>query len=57
MFKFDKIGHLAISAIATVLFSTTMVLAAIGPARAVETAPVVVAQGVAQPPISDSLNA
>ncbi len=53
MFKFDKIGHVAISAIATVLFSSTMVLAAIGPARAVETAPVVVAQASAQ----DSLNA
>ena len=53
MFKFDKIGHLAISAIATVLFSSTMVLAAIGPARAVETAPVVVAQA----PIADSFHA
>lgn len=53
MFKFDKIGHIAISAIATVLFSSTMVLAAIGPARAVETAPVVVAQAL----VADSFHA
>lgn len=57
MFKFDKIGHIAISAIATVLFSSTMVLAAVGPARAVETAPVPVAQVVAQAPAQGSFHA
>lgn len=40
---FDKTGSTLIAAIAAIVFSATMVGAAVGPARAVETAPVTLA--------------
>ncbi|HWH16880.1 MAG TPA: hypothetical protein VNT77_00855 [Allosphingosinicella sp.] len=49
MFKFDHIDiqRIAVAAIGALILTTTAVGAAVGPARAVETAPVVYAQ--AQP--------
>lgn len=41
MFNFDKIGSAVLSAIGALILTTTVVGAAVGPARAVETAPVV----------------
>lgn len=47
MFDFDKITSVALSAIGALVFTTTLVGAAVGPARAVETVPVVYAQAQA----------
>ncbi len=41
MFNLDKFGQAALAMLGTLILTTTFVGAAIGPARAVETAPVV----------------
>lgn len=41
MFDFDKFGSAVLSAIGALILSTTFVAAAVGPARAVETTPIV----------------
>ena len=49
MFKFDRIDlqRTAVAAVGAFILSTTAVTAAVGPARAVETAPLANAQTVA----------
>ncbi len=44
MFKFDKsdLQRTVVAALGAIILSTTMVASAVGPARAVETAPVAV---------------
>lgn len=44
MLDFKNFGRIALSALAALVFTVTMVVAAVGPARAVETAPVAYAQ-------------
>lgn len=41
MFNFNHIGRVALSALGALIFSTTVVGAAVGPARAIETSPVI----------------
>jgi hypothetical protein len=41
MFNFDQLGRVALSALGALILTTTFVGAAVGPARAVETSPVV----------------
>ena len=50
MFNFDKsdFQRVAAAAVGAFILSTTMVLSAVGPARAIETTPVVQAAAVAQ---------
>lgn len=50
MFKFDKsdFQRVAAAAVGALVLSTTMVVSAVGPARAIETTPVVQAMPVAQ---------
>jgi hypothetical protein len=50
MFKFDKsdFQRVVVSAVGAIVFSATMVVSAVGPARAIETTPVVQVAGVAQ---------
>jgi hypothetical protein len=44
MFKIDSLSKTALAIVGTIILTTTTVGAAIGPARAVETAPVAYAQ-------------
>jgi hypothetical protein len=44
MFDYDKIKESALAAVGAIILSATAVGAAVGPARAIETAPVVYAQ-------------
>jgi hypothetical protein len=47
MFKLDQMGRAALAMLGTLILTTTFVGAAVGPARAIETAPV--AEYQAQP--------
>lgn len=44
MFNFKDFGRIALSAFGALVFTVTTVSAAVGPARAIETAPVAYAQ-------------
>ena len=41
MFNYEKLSQIALSAVGAILLSTVAVGSAVGPARAIETAPVV----------------